>query len=156
MGLNYRTEQRKFDKEWQRLRVEYRDAGMSEESINELYEFDLNCFNSRRNAERWNQNISSDSKDLIDDESPLFYKFIEKLSYTDSYHLESDRYAWIDQIEDDRLYGLLLQLDTKDKELLTLAAFENYSRNEIGRMYGVTGQAIGQRLKRLGQKLYHV
>ena len=119
MEMNFRTEQKRFQKEWQHFREEYRNAGMSEESIEELYEFDLHCFNRNRAAYRWNQSLSGDNNDFTNDESPLFLKFIDKLSYTDSYHLESDRFAWIDEIEDAHLYGLLHQLSNEDKELLS-------------------------------------
>ena len=104
MEMNFRTEQKRFQKEWQHFREEYRNAGMSEESIDELYEFDLHCFNRNRAAYRWNQSLSGNNNDFTNDESPLFLKFIDKLSYTDSYHLESDRFAWIDEIEDEHLY----------------------------------------------------
>ena len=156
MAMNFRTEQKHFQKQWEHFREEYRNAGMSEEAIEDLYKFDLHCFNRNRAAYRWNQSLSGDDNDFTDDESPLFLKFIDQLSYTDSYHLESERFSWIDEVKDEHLYGLLHQLSNEDKELLTLAAFENCSRSEIGRMYGVTGQAIGQRLKHLGQLLYHV
>lgn len=40
MGFNYSKEKFIFDKEWERLREQYRKARMSEESIQELYDFD--------------------------------------------------------------------------------------------------------------------
>ena len=46
MGFNNGSERRKLNAEWERLRVTYRQAGMSEEAIQAMYEFDLNTLNS--------------------------------------------------------------------------------------------------------------
>ena len=48
MGFNNGSERRKLNAEWERLRVTYRQAGMSEEAIQAMYEFDLNALNSER------------------------------------------------------------------------------------------------------------
>ena len=41
MGFNYSQEKKKFDVEWKKLRQDYEQAGMSEEAIRLLYEYDL-------------------------------------------------------------------------------------------------------------------
>ena len=40
MGFNYGLEKKKFDEEWEKLRKEYEAAGMTAESIKEIYEYD--------------------------------------------------------------------------------------------------------------------
>ena len=40
MGFNYGYEKKKFDSRWKRLEVEYCDAGMSEEQIAAMKEYD--------------------------------------------------------------------------------------------------------------------
>lgn len=44
MGFNYGYEKKKFDSRWKRLEVEYCDAGMSEEQIAAMKEYDWACF----------------------------------------------------------------------------------------------------------------
>ena len=43
MGFNYGYEKKKFDSRWKRLEVEYCDAGMSEEQIAAMKEYDWAC-----------------------------------------------------------------------------------------------------------------
>ena len=43
MSFNNGNERRKLNAKWEQLRVQYREAGMSEEAIQAMYEFDLIC-----------------------------------------------------------------------------------------------------------------
>ena len=46
MSFNNGNERRKLNAKWEQLRVQYREAGMSEEAIQAMYEFDLSVLNS--------------------------------------------------------------------------------------------------------------
>ena len=46
MSFNNGNERRKLNAKWDQLRVQYREAGMSEEAIQAMYEFDLGVLNS--------------------------------------------------------------------------------------------------------------
>ena len=48
MSFNNGNERRKLNAKWEQLRVQYREAGMSEEAIQAMYEFDLGVLNSER------------------------------------------------------------------------------------------------------------
>ena len=48
MAWNNGYERKKFESEQKRLAEEYRAAGMTEEQIEEMYQFDLTEFRSRR------------------------------------------------------------------------------------------------------------
>ena len=52
MGFNCAAEKAKFDREWAKLRKEYANAGMSEKSIQKIYEYDWHCFCRNRAYER--------------------------------------------------------------------------------------------------------
>ena len=41
MSFNNGKERRKLNAKWEHLRVQYREAGMSEDAIQAMYEFDL-------------------------------------------------------------------------------------------------------------------
>lgn len=65
MGFNYAVEKMKFEKRWNRLRVEYAEAGMSADSIQLMYEYDWNEFKRERVYRRHNQcgmSVSMDGK----------------------------------------------------------------------------------------------
>ena len=47
MGFNYAIEKAKFEREWTQLRVEYEKAGMSNEKINILHDYDWGKFQER-------------------------------------------------------------------------------------------------------------
>ena len=48
MGFNYAIEKAKFEREWTQLRVEYEKAGMSNEKINILHDYDWENFKKER------------------------------------------------------------------------------------------------------------
>ena len=45
MSFNNGKERRKLNAKWEHLRVQYREAGMSEDAIQAMYEFDLGVLN---------------------------------------------------------------------------------------------------------------
>ena len=49
MSFNNGNERRKLNAKWEQLRVQYREAGMSEEAIQAMYEFDLGVHEKRTN-----------------------------------------------------------------------------------------------------------
>ncbi len=48
MEFNYAQEGRKFERQWKILRKQYQEAGMDEEAISKMYQFDLQWLNSER------------------------------------------------------------------------------------------------------------
>lgn len=48
MAWNNGLERKKFEAEQTKLAAEYRATGMSEDQIQQMYEFDLSVFNSTR------------------------------------------------------------------------------------------------------------
>ena len=64
MGFHYAKERQKFEITWKILREEYRRAGMDEDAINSMYDFDLEEFHSRRRYEMRSRPLS----DLYHDE----------------------------------------------------------------------------------------
>ena len=76
MGFNCAAEKAKFDREWAKLRKEYANAGMSEKSIQKIYEYDWHCFCRNRAYERRATKMPSIEIDGPDDDrrSALFRK----------------------------------------------------------------------------------
>ena len=147
MGFNYSKEKFIFDKEWERLREQYRKARMSEESIQELYDFDWSWFRMRRNYENRVQAMPEEEIDEQNAEtrSNLFQRFTSLSTSFDEVEL-SGRYAWIDTIFDDALSKKLKDLSDDEIEILTLWALEGYTQCEIARKMHCSQNAISKRL----------
>ena len=65
MGFNYGYEKKKFDSRWKRLEVEYCDAGMSEEQIAAMKEYDWAWFCSQRVFQNHTQPIPCEQYDEV-------------------------------------------------------------------------------------------
>ena len=128
MAYNYARERRKFDAEWKRKASWYRKEGMSEESIAEMYRFDLAQFNRDRAYESRRRPLETTCG-----------------SYTSS----PDFLDWVDQVENPSLSRKLKNLPVKDKELLTLYIMQGFSQTDIAHMRGVGQPVISRQLERI-------
>ncbi len=128
MAYNYARERRKFDAEWKRKASWYRKEGMSEESIAEMYRFDLAQFNRDRAYESRRRPLETACG-----------------SYTSS----PDFLDWVDQVENPSLSRKLKNLPVKDKELLTLYIMQGFSQTDIAHMRGVGQPVISRQLERI-------
>lgn len=148
MSFHYAREKRKFDSEWEQLHKEYAAAGMSEAAISQMKAFDWGWFCSRRVYSDHTQPYPEES--LYDEEgrSTLFRKFTA-LSVACEQGQASDRYAWVETIEDERLYRQLRSLSTADLELITLIAMEGYRQSDVARMWGCSRNAIHKRIQKI-------
>jgi RNA polymerase sigma factor (sigma-70 family) len=147
MGFNYSKEKFIFDREWKKLREQYTKVGMSEETIQELYDFDWSWFRARRNYENRVQALPEEEIDVkrTETRSILFQKFASLSTSFDEMEL-SGRYAWIETISDDELSKKLKRLSDDELELLTLLAIEGYTQREIARKMHCSQNAISKRL----------
>lgn len=60
----------------------------------------------------------------------------------------------IDEIENDVLYMKVLALPEKDKELLTMIAFEGFTQREVAEIRKVAPAAICKKIKKLKKILF--
>lgn len=148
MSFNYACEKRKFDREWEQLHKEYAAAGMSEADIAKMKAFDWGWFCSRRVYADHVQPMPDESISGEDGGSTLFRKFAA-LSAAFQPERHADRYAWVEAIEDERLYQRLCSLSRTDLELITLIAMEGYRQSDVARMWGCSRSAITQRVNKI-------
>lgn len=154
MSFNNGFERKKFESAWKKLRVEYAAAGMDEASIEEMYQFDLDTFNSeRRYAEHTQgmpyQQFEDDGDIASDDKSALLVKFFDSMAVMPRDTDEDRRDGWLDEIENPEVLKALREFSQTDIEVLTLLVFEGFSEVEIAEIQGVTKSAICHRLARL-------
>lgn len=149
MGFSYAFEKRKFDEEWERLRLEYKAAGMPEQVIQTLYDFDLRWFCSRRVYMNHTQELPEEtiSRDF-ENHSRLRQKF-EAMSCSFDESMFSGRFAWVETIERSELVDKLKQLTAEDLELLTMLVVDGYSQAKIARMRGCSKNAISKKIIRI-------
>ena len=142
MSFNNGNERRKLNAKWEQLRVQYREAGMSEEAIQAMYEFDLSVLNSER-AYAANTVAVCDGEDDVDTRKAADLKQYEAaITVTDTYHETKSCFGWIGEIENERLLAALEKLSKDDLKLLTLYVYEGYSTVELSKVYGIAHQNI--------------
>lgn len=150
MGFNYGLEKKNFDSQWAMTRKQYEDAGMSSEAIQAMYDYDWSVFNANRSYQNHTQEMVAPSFEQSEESySPLMNKYQEAVSVTDTYHETKSRFAWIGEIENERLLSALEKLSEDDLKLLTLYTYEGYTVTEISKVLGVSQPTISIKIKRI-------
>ena len=96
MSFNKGYELKKFEAHWEKLRIEYAAAGMTEDAIQKMYDYDRQQFNAERAHLERTQELSTDTFECSEDEnSPLMKRYREVTTVTDTYHETKSGFAWI-------------------------------------------------------------
>lgn len=152
MEWNNGKERAFFEREQARKRKEYLAAGMTEEQIQVLRSYDEEWYRSRRREARHTQrlNITAFDEDDNNDEAqnPLLKKFLNSFSVEDK-HFESERFGWIEEIENKALYIAVKSLKDSDKEILTMLLYDGMKQKDIAEQRGVKKSAISRKVGRL-------
>ena len=146
MGFNYARERLLFEEAWNKLRVEYRKAGMADDAIEEQYRFDLKWFHSRRRYA--NHTVPLPDREDEQAWSALINQFPAMPKAFDEYQ-SGNRYAWIDTIDIPVLAVKLKVLPPDDLELLTLIVMDGYKQAEIARLRGCSKNAVSKKIIRI-------
>ena len=150
MGFNYGLEKKNFDSQWAVTRKQYEDAGMSNEAIQAMYDYDWSVFNANRSYQNHTQEMAAPSFEQSEESySPLMNKYQEAVSVTDTYRETKSRFAWIGEIENERLLAALENLSEDDLKLLTLYVYEGYTESEISKVFNVSQPAIHKRIMKI-------
>ena len=150
MSFNKGYELKKFEAHWEKLRIEYTAAGMTEDAIQKMYEYDRQQFNTERTHLERTQELSTDTFECSEDEnSPLMKRYQDAISVTDHYHETKSRFGWIGEIENEHLLSALESLSDDDLELLTLYVYAGYNTVELSKVYGIAQQNISKRILKI-------
>ena len=120
MSWNNALEKKRFDAKEKELMRQYREAGMSEESIKELYELDWEIYKSDRRFYEHNQSLDGIQTEMKEDKSPYYQNYLEQLTY----NLEdAPQYSelWMEEIEDVKLHKALSLLNDMQRQLVYFA-----------------------------------
>ena len=150
MSFNKGYELKKLEAHWEKLRIEYTAAGMTEDAIQKMYEYDRQQFNTERTHLERTQELSTDTFECSEDEnSPLMKRYQDAISVTDHYHETKSRFGWIGEIENEHLLSALESLSDDDLELLTLYVYAGYNTVELSKVYGIAQQNISKRILKI-------
>ena len=154
MSFNKGLELKKFEAHWEKLRVEYAAAGMAEDAIQKMYDYDRQQFNAERAHLERTQELSTDTFECSEDEnSPLMKRYREVTTVTDTYHETKSNFAWIGEIENERLLSALESLSELDLKILTLYVYAGYTESEIAGELGGSKVAIHKRIEKIAKLL---
>lgn len=145
MRFNYTKEWKKFQATWEKTRMKYLSAGMSESAIEQIYQFDLAVFRSDRNYIKHTQPLPTE---ISADGLKMIRKF-DDLSFTIDESLFSGDNAWIETIDSPLFLQRVRSLSSDDLEILTLYALEGFNQREIAQMRGCHQSVISRKIKKI-------
>ena len=156
MAYNHAKENERFKKNWAKEEIILKEAGMPEEAIKELYEFDLMTFKSNRRFRLHNCSFAEYEEKDIDayEKSPMMKRFREALSTEMEISFSMNRsFGWIDEMDGEWLTYALRSLSEEEKEVLTLLMEEEFSRNEVAKKLGKVPTWVTWKKKAIREKL---
>lgn len=152
MKYNHSAMRQRFMKKQKRLETQYRKAGMTEEAIHEMQEFDLSVFRSDRNELAHKAEI----------EEMIFYdRLTGESHYIDMDELPAnaameifhfDENTWVDDIENRALFTFVDSLSADSKRILFLMIC-GYTQLEIAGRMGISQSAISQKISVLEKRI---
>ena len=150
MAFNKGYELKKFEARWEKLRIEYAAAGMTEYAIQKMYDYDRQQFNSERTFVERTQEFTAPAYEGSEEEaSPLMLRYQEVTTTADTYHETTSKFAWIGEIENERLLAALESLSELDLKILTLYVYAGYTESEIASALESKRITIHKRIERM-------
>lgn len=152
MSWNNRSERAKFEAIQKKHYEEYLKQGMTEDQIKEMYEFDLEQFNSDRRYYMHAQSVfpeDFDDNDDNEDKLSIFEKFRDVLTVSIENSSEFSRYWWIEEIDNPILAANIKELTPDDLELLTKYIVDGVKQTDLSVYYGITQKNICKKISRI-------
>lgn len=142
MEWNNGFERARFETEQKRQAKWYRKAGMTEEQISAMYEYDKEVFNEQRAYECHTVDIP-----LVDDSFDEDVVGISSDTFAYEYQPDVESVEdWINSMESEWLIKILKGLNVGDQTILKLAFYDGYSETNIARIVHRPRQSISRRI----------
>ena len=132
MGFNYRQERKKFEERMQENEKKYRAAGMSDEQITAMREYEEERFQRERIYKIH----------IVLEQSKEYPGLIEWAGTTDSYFQD------LDSVLDDLSPGMSQRLTERDREVLVLL-FTGMNHREAAEFLGIAQQVLSRHVKKV-------
>ena len=133
MGYNYSREKRKFDAEWKKKEEWYRESGMSEEAIQEIFAYDWAEFNSTRKFYRYMEDV---------DVERVPKKSCDILEFA----LAKD---WTELLDSPEMLRKIRKLPEDYIEIIEMLYFENLTQREIAERMSCSQQNIAKKIEKI-------
>ena len=155
MSYNYQKELLRMLREHDSLITECRKAGMADDAILEIIDFDVDQFNSDRAFYRRTSFVDfySDVPDDSGEPADAFARqCLEAVANDDEYFLGSygDR---LEVFSNPKLYEAHKTLTPLQRTVWEMYAFEGYTEREIAEKLGTAQQTVSRHLLRIRKKL---
>ena len=152
MSYNHGRSEKLFAEAWKKLRKEYKEAGMSDEAIEEMYRFDRNVFNRDR-AYMEHRHIDSHVYNGASDEDSGDGVYEPTLAVSDDLSQEHSRYWWIEEIENPLILAYIKELSQIDIEIITLCVFEGFEQKAAAEIVGLSPATLCYRFNKIKKNL---
>ena len=133
MGYNYSREKRKFDAEWKKKEEWYRESGMSEEVIQEIFTYDWAEFNATRKFYRYMEDVDVD-------------RISEKSGDILEAALKKD---WTELLDSLEMLRKIRKLPADYIEIIEMLYFENLTQWEIAERMSCSQQNIAKKIEKI-------
>lgn len=164
MKYNYGAEKKRFEKNWNKTYEEYLNAGMAEESIKKMREYDWEMFKQERQWRMHNVYLESlyqckdnEYREAESDYSPFLSQYFDQMTYSLSDEIGRDGFlGWIKTIEDERLYEAVVALTEEQKMVLSMRIENEMTLREISEEYGISINSVYDRMGVIFRKIKKV
>lgn len=152
MSWNNAQRRKKFEENWAKEEVEFRAAGMTEEQIQSMREFEEEQFRSDRRYHMHTQPLQVcefDEDDSDESDNSLFKDFIDVLAVEFDPFEDNSRYGWVEKIQNEDLANRLRMLSKNDLELITQLTFDELTQSEVAEKMGCNQSVISRKVSRI-------
>lgn len=148
MNFNYSYEKKKFEQEWSKFEKEYRQAGMSDEDIKKMKNFDYEYFKLNRNTVLHTYDLQL-CNDFDDNGNDDFDKF-EYITSKEQEKVEThSRFWWIEELDSDELILKVKTLSYQELELVDLHVFSDLTLKEISELQRIPYRTIKRKFEKI-------
>ena len=137
MGYNYSREKRKFDAEWKKKEEWYRESGMSEEAIQEIFTYDWAEFNATRRFYRYMEDV--DVEQIPEKTCDILEAALSK--------------EWIELLNSPETVRKIRKLPADYIEIIEMLYFENLTQREIAERMSCSQQNIAKKIEKIKKVL---
>lgn len=138
-----------FNEEQRRIAREYREDGVSEETIHEILELNKRDFLNEIKYRTHNQSFDYTNDDFdVETQNPLIQKYFENFVV----YQEEMNMPFPDTFDSEDFREFVLGLSKSDSNILELY-LEGLKFTDIGKTMGMSPQAVGQRVKKMKKEM---
>ena len=153
MRFNYKREKERFLREHEKMAEEYRAAGMSDDDIEQLFQWDWELFKEERRFIEHRQDMQTLEDTYKETESwnSLMMANLDKFS-EEARYFSGELTSCMESADSRSIYKAMKKLGKQQWTILYLYAVYDMSQAEIAYILGISQSAVSQRLETIRKK----